>query len=122
MAQAKNRNHRQRRAHYAKLVVTTSPKQPKDTKLVLAGYAILGKDDITGWPMWFTYDGEGRDHVNLSPAAPLTFPTTKLLQGTKVELYVPVPVDDNTEQVQNVPGGDQGQEADPNITTVNNPK
>lgn len=119
MAQAKNRNQPRRRVHHAKPVVSTGPEQPKNTKLVLAGYAVLGKDPITGFKMWKTFDGEGNDHVNLSPAQPLTFPVAKLQIGTKIELYVPVSVDDNIEQVQNVSGGDQDQETAPGITAGN---
>ena len=122
MAQSKSRNYHRRKVHHAKPEVGTGLKQPKNTRLVLAGYAVLGNDPITGFKMWKTFDGEGNDHVNMSPAQPLTFPVAKLQIGTKIELYVPVVIDDNIEQVQNVPGGDQSQETAPGITAGNDPE
>lgn len=96
MAQTKKNGQRRRRTHHLKPAATAKqkpPELPPGTHLERAGYAILGKDQISGMPMWFTFDGEGNDHLNLSPAQPLVFPTAKLQPGTKVELFVPVPDD-----------------------------
>ncbi len=93
MAQSRERNQRRRRAHNLKpeaISTQKAPELPPGTHLERAGYAILGKDDITQLPMWFTFDSTGNDHVNLSPGQPLLFAGRKLLPGTRVELLVPV--------------------------------
>lgn len=92
---ARNNEHaqRRRRTHHLKPAAVTTqkpPDLPPGTHLERAGYAVLGKDDITQLPMWFTYDGAGNDHVNLSPGQPLMFAGRKLQPGTRVELLVPV--------------------------------
>jgi len=92
---ARNNEHaqRRRRTHHRKPTAVTTqkpPELPPGTHLERAGYAVLGKDDITQLPMWFTYDGQGNDHVNLSPGQPLLFAGRKLQPGTRVELLVPV--------------------------------
>lgn len=98
MAERKDRSQRHRRTHNLKPVAITTqkpPELPAGTHLELAGYAVLGKDDITQLPMWFTYDAKGEDHVNLSPGQPLLFPGRKFEVGARVDLLVPVK-DDNT--------------------------
>lgn len=100
MAKVQERSPRRRRTHNLKPEVIAKqepPTLPPGTHLKLAGYAILGKDQITQQPMWFTYNEEGEDHVNLSPSQPLIFPVRKLPPGTKVELFIPVSDDDNTQ-------------------------
>ncbi len=93
MAQPKKHSPRRRRTHNLKPVAVSTqspPELPPGTHLELAGYAVLGKDDITQLPMWFTYDGQGNDHVNLSPGQPLLFASRKLQPGTRVDLLVPM--------------------------------
>jgi len=106
----------------AKHEVSTGPVQPSKTQLMLAGYAVLGKDDITGFKMWKTFDGQGSDHVNMSPAQPLVFPVAKLPIGTRVDLFIPVTADDNTQEIQVVPGGDQSQKTTTDQPSVDSPK
>ena len=66
-------------------------KSSKDSKndLVLAGYCVLIEDSSGKIKYWATFNGEGKEHVNLSPAQPLLFPTGKLKTGTRIELYIP---------------------------------
>lgn len=61
----------------------------KENSLLLAGYAILIEDPFGKIKYWATFNGEGKEHVNLSPAQPLLFPVGKLKTGTRVELYIP---------------------------------
>lgn len=99
MPRDKKSGRRHRRTHHMKpeaIAKQKPPELPAGTHLKCAGVAVLGKDQITGMPMWFTYDGEENDHMNLSPSQPLIFPVGKLQQGTRVELFVPVPDDDST--------------------------
>jgi hypothetical protein len=68
------------------LFLSLKVQPPEKGKLL--GYAILTKDDITGFNHWSTYNMEGGDLTNLSPEQPIVVPTTMQL-GMRVELYAP---------------------------------
>lgn len=60
-----------------------------DPRWIMAGYAILCRDESTGQPYWHTYNGEGSDECKLSLRQPVTFPTTKLPLTSLIRVYIP---------------------------------
>jgi hypothetical protein len=71
-----------------KLLGKKSGMEELEVPVKLGGIAILTKDPITGLNYWATFNAEGEEHTNLSPAQPVIVPATVQI-GTRVEISFP---------------------------------
>ena len=75
---------------FKKLLAMLRPaKKIKKSNLVLRGYAVVEKDDISGKHRWVTYDGKDSDRDVMGPGDPLIIHPDNLAVGHEMHMFEP---------------------------------